>query len=120
MVTIAQCMMRIEGHGRPRVAQPDFHIEECLGLVGQPHTRGVAELLQPDSFVLIIVDHDLVPAVGAAFEMTGMGGVDPQQCVECLRHRGHVHRTAQSQGETDEVLGFSVELLAWRQIADLR
>jgi hypothetical protein len=113
-------MVRIEGHGRPGVAEPNFHIEECLGLIGQPHTRGIAELLQPDSFVLVIVDHDLVPAVGTALEMTGMGGVDPQQRVECLCHRAHIHRTTQSQGKTDEVLGFRVELLAWRQIADLR
>jgi len=70
--------------------------------------------------VLVVVDHDLVPAVGASLEVTAVCGVCAQQRLECLRHRAHVHLAAQRHGKADEILGVRVELLAGRQIADRR
>jgi hypothetical protein len=68
--------------------------------------------------MLVVIDHDVVPAVGAPFEVTGKGRVLETQRLERLRHRADIHRSAQSQRDPDEVLGLGEELLAGRQLTD--
>ncbi len=78
MVAVGQRMVGEEGQGAVPLAQPDSQVQQCLRLVRQALGSRIAELLQPDPLVLVVVDHDLVAAVGTALEVTGMRGVNPK------------------------------------------
>ena len=120
VVRVGQRMVGEKGEFGPLLALSESQVDQCLGLLRQPSGGRVADLLEPYSFMLVLIDHDLVAAVGTPLEVTGMGGVHSQQRLESLRHRAHIHWTAQSDRETDEALCLRVELLAERQVADRR
>ena len=95
-------------------------IHQRLGLIRQPLNGWFIDLLEPDTGMLVVVDHDLVSAVAVALKVPGVRGMYPHQRVEGLRHRRDVYRSAQRDCEADEILRLRVELLADRQIPDRR
>ena len=66
------------------LAHPQSQIDQSLRLIRQPIGGRVVELLQPDTGMLVVVDHDLMSAVRTAFEVARMCGMYPHQRVERL------------------------------------